>query len=185
MTHMADDRGRDCTDQQEIADIFADFYEKLYASQVNQQSQHERCGGSEIPQFTCQELEVSIRELKNGKARDGAGVFAELIKNGGPMLVDVLVILYNQVIAVDAVPPSSWKASIVSVLHKSGERSKAENYRPITIIPLLYKPFARLLYARLHPLLDLEQSMDQAGFRPRFSTLHHLSALIFILEKAY
>ena len=101
-------------------------------------------GGSEIPQFTCHELEASIRELKNGKARDGAGVFAELIKNGGPMLVDVLLSLYNQVIAVDAVPPSSWKASIVSVLHKSGERSKAENDRPITIIPLLYKLFALL-----------------------------------------
>ena len=27
--------------------------------------------------------------------------------------------------------------------------------------------------------------MDQAGFRPRFSTLHHLSAFVFIQEKAY
>ena len=123
--------------------------------------------------------------MKNGCARDGAGVFAELIKNGGTILMDVLLDLYNEVISVNGSPPTSWKSSMVTVLYKSGEHSKAGNYRPITITPLLYTLFAKLLYSRLQPILDQQQSMDQAGFRPLFSTLHHMSTFVFIQEKAH
>ena len=55
---------------------------------------------------------------------------------------------------------------------------------PITIIPLLYKVFAKLLYNRLLPILDKEQCADQAGFRPRFSTLDHLATFVILSEKA-
>ena len=37
ITHMTDDSGHDKTDRQAIADIFAEFYSKLYSSQVEKQ----------------------------------------------------------------------------------------------------------------------------------------------------
>ena len=70
------------------------------------------------------------------------------------------------------------------MIHKSGAHNKPDNYRPISIIPLLYKLFSKLLYARIQPILDDQQSKDQAGFRPRFSTVHHLFTVTMIQEKA-
>ena len=72
---------------------------------------------------------------------------------------------------------------MVTVIFKSGDSGMPGNYRPITIIPLLYKLFARLLYTRLYPILDEQQCEDQAGFRRSFSTLHHLSAFASLQEK--
>ena len=185
ITQMTDANGTDHSDRQTIADIFAEFYQKLYASRIGQHEPLSLGSCQDVPKFTRMELETAIKGLKNGRARDGAGVFAELLKTGGPKLVDLLLDSYNQAISASAMPSQSWKFSTVSVLHKSGDHRKPENYRPITIIPLLYKFFAKLLYSRLQPLLDRQQSIDQAGFRPNFSTLHHISTFVFISEKAF
>ena len=42
------------------------------------------------------------------------------------------------------------------------------NYRPISILPILYKLFSRVLDARLKVLLSKTQSVDQAGFKKGF-----------------
>ena len=60
-----------------------------------------------------------------------------------------LLRLYNDVLRADAPPPQDWKHTTISVIHKSGDTGLPNNYRPISIIPLLYKLFARLLYNRL------------------------------------
>ena len=59
-----------------------------------------------------------------------------------------------------------------------------QNCRPISMIPILYKLFARLLYRRLNPILDSQQCPDQAGFRPNYSTVDHLFTLAQLHEKA-
>ena len=71
------------------------------------------------------------------------------------------------------------------MLHKSGDVRLPENYRHITVIPVLYKLFAKLLYARLQPVLDQHQSVDQAGFRNRYSTDDHLYTFGLLVEKSY
>ena len=61
-----------------------------------------------------------------------------------------------------------------------GDLKDASNWRPIAILPILYKIFARLLYQRLQPILEMEQSDDQFGFREKrriedvFSILENL-----------
>ena len=49
----------------------------------------------------------------------------------------------------------------------------------------MYKLFARLIYNRLEPTLDAQQSPDQAGFRKGFCTDDHLLTMTFIQEIAY
>ena len=39
------------------------------------------------------------------------------------------------------------------VIHKTGDREDPGNYRPICGLPILYKIFATVLYARLAPSL--------------------------------
>ena len=52
------------------------------------------------------------------------------------------------------------------MLPKTGSRNDVKNWRPIAILRITYKIFARLLFARLQPVLEREQTRDQVGFRP-------------------
>ena len=74
---------------------------------------------------------------------------------------------------------------MITVILKSGDKRLPSNYRPITVIPILYKLFARLLFKRLVGILDPEQSPDQAGFRSGFSTDDHLFTVEHLQEKGY
>jgi len=73
---------------------------------------------------------------------------------------------------------------VITVIYKSGDAMLPQNYRPICIIPLLYKLFSRLLYNRLYPILDKAQSEDQAGFRHKFSTVDHMFVCTMVYEKS-
>ena len=84
----------------------------------------------------------------------------------------------------NATPPAEWKYTTISVIFKSGDPQLPNNYRPISIIPLLYKLFARLLYNRLEPLLDKHQTPDQAGFRRNYSTDDHLFTTTIVHERS-
>ena len=79
--------------------------------------------------------------------------------------------------------PDYWKASSIRVLFKKGDDRLPENYRPICIIPILYKLFSRVLCARIRDRLNAEQSCDQAGFRPDYSCDDHLFAATILAEK--
>ena len=51
------------------------------------------------------------------------------------------------------------------MIPKSRDLKDPTNYRPIAILSIFYKIFSRMLYNRLLPILDPEQSYDQFGFR--------------------
>ena len=189
MTHVVDDDGKECYDRQGIADIFAAFYENLYASKIptEQVDSHTPPATATTPitPFERSELVAEIKAMKNGRAADSDGIFAEMIKFGGPNLKDALLDTFNQILSAKPPTPSAWKKTMVSVIFKKGDPGLPCNYRPISIIPVLYKLFARLLYSRLYPIIDRHQSEDQAGFRKKLSTVHHLHAFTLIQEKCH
>jgi len=191
MTHMKDARGDAVTDRCSIADVFADFYADLYASRedvVVQDTPEDAARRDDvvqnIPPFSRRELVGELKGLKKSRCKATAGIVAEMLQNGGGLLVDVLLSLYNAIIDKDGKPPTKWKESVITVLFKSGDPGLAQNYRPITIIPLLYKLFAKLLYKRMSPTLDRAQCSDQAGFRPGYGTHDHLFTWSILCEKA-
>ena len=186
---MITQEGTATTDRQSIADVFATFYEELYQrrptdNNINNADDHQ-CNHQTIPQFSLQEVTSAINQLRNGKCKDTTGLLAEMIKNGGPTLHTHLQQLYNDVISPTNTPPAQWKQTTISVLYKSGDPQLPNNYRPIAIIPLLYKLFARLLYNRLVPILDSHQTPDQAGFRHNYSTDDHLFTTAILHEKSH
>ena len=57
------------------------------------------------------------------------------------------------------------------------------NYRPICIIPILYKLFSKIVCARLKHVLSEAQSWDQAGFREGCSCDDHLFTVTMLADK--
>ena len=179
ITQMKDENGQEKTDRTSIANVFADFYAELYKTRMpdNTLATEVAPCDTAVPPFTRPELLRQLRSLKGRRCKDTSGIIGEMLKNGGARLVDILLETYNKICSPSAPLPSKWRESVVSVLFKSGDAQRPENYRPITVIPLLYKLFAKLLYSRLQPILDQQQCADQAGFRNKFSTEDHLHTL--------
>ena len=189
ITSMTRDDGQLKHNRRGIADIFADYYETLYArahepadTTTTTATNHNHT--TPIDQFTLQELDTALKQLKNKKAPDKSGIIAEMLKNGGEALKHALLELYNEIIKPNATPPQQWKRTQITVIYKSGDARQPQNYRPISTIPLLYKLFARLLYNRIALTLDAQQPPDQAGFRHHFCTDDHLFTLAMIEEVA-
>ena len=70
------------------------------------------------------------------------------------------------------------------VLFKKGDKQDAENYRPISLLSILYKLFAKLVDKRIGPILDAAQSVDQAGFRSGFGCEDHLFTITHLVQTA-
>ena len=59
----------------------------------------------------------------------------------------------------------------------------ANNWRPVAILSITYKTFARLAHDRIKHQLEAYQSEDQFGFRAGRSTAHALLILESMLSK--
>lgn len=120
------------------------------------------------------ELEVlnTINSLKNSKAMDIYGLDMNFIKRHKEVLIQPITHLINQSLS-QSIVPSAWKMALVTPIFKSGERSDMDNYRPISILPvvskILEKWVAKLLIQHLNKSNDLFHPM-QFGFRAQHST---------------
>ena len=59
--------------------------------------------------------------------------------------------------------PNEWKVARVNALHKKGPRNMLDNYRPISILPVVSKVFERILYKQLVEYLDALLSEHEFG----------------------
>ena len=60
-----------------------------------------------------------------------------------------------------------------------------DGLRPIALLNICYKVYARLLNTRVRKSLDAHQPPSQAGFRKGFSVDHHLLALTLLVERVH
>src|SRR5690606_34615458 len=66
--------------------------------------------------------------------------------------------------------PDRLKIAKTIVLHKQGNKMLAENYRPISILPVISKLFERAIYDQLYSHLSPIITPSQYGFLPKSST---------------
>ena len=76
--------------------------------------------------------------------------------------------------------PAAWKKAFVVPLHKKGDKSNAENYRPISLTSGCCRLFEHLLADYINMLLDKLNLFfpGQHGFRAGFSGESQLCNLI-------
>jgi hypothetical protein len=182
---VVDAQGEMQTDRQKIADTFADFYAQLYASRDG------AAGGTpfdfaealeNIPPVTVDEVRGILKSMANRKYADARGVVVELLKNSSDAFSQTRVTLFNDILSTNAPVPSYWQQNLFTVLFKKGDPASVENYRPITILPILYTLFSKTVCARVKVTLEKAQSVEQAGFRSGFSCDDHLFVITLLSE---
>ena len=110
---------------------------------------------------------------------DCYGFNTELIKQCRTQLTPALTLIINQCIT-HGLFPETLKIARVSVIYKKAENNIFENYRPISILPVLSKIFERVLHNQLS-LYFMNNHLfyvNQYGFRSNHST--QLAALQFV-----
>lgn len=80
--------------------------------------------------------------------------------------------------------PHQWKLSKIILIPKKGNQNNISNFRPISIISILYKIFAKIIQKRIKPTIETFQTCDQAGFRKSFATTDHILVLRELMQKA-
>ena len=66
-----------------------------------------------------------------------------------------------------------WKRARLHPVYKSDDRLKCENYRPISILPIVSKVFEREVFRQIYSFVSDNSLLYkfQSGFRPKHSTL--------------
>ncbi len=169
-------------DKQEVADAMNNFFssigEKLAAKfdHVDDKCSPEsflNCSDHlfKFAPVTEDQVFKCLSSLDTKKATGLDGISSRLLKAGAGPLSIPLTHLFNYSLSNGQVP-QKWKSSRVTPLFKEGSRDDVNNYRPISVIPVVMKIFERLVHNQLYAFLsefDLLSS-NQSGFRPKHST---------------
>ena len=118
-----------------LANQSANVNESLLKSAVSQSL-------FDIPEISANEIEKIIEQIPVSKATGSDRVSVKLIKAGAKAIAPSLSKLFKLCFST-ATFPQIWKTAEVVPLFKNGDKTKADNYRPISILPVISKIIER------------------------------------------
>ena len=135
-----------------------------------------------IDEISDEELEQSLKSMKNRKAPGPDGLNSELFKYGGPVLSNRLLKLINKCWKKRSTP-EEWGQARVKSLFKKGKRDDCSNYRGISLLNSGCKIYANIITQRLKPISEAILLEEQNGFRRGRSCIDNVFTLKQTIEK--
>jgi retron-type reverse transcriptase len=152
---------------------------------IPREPKRERQRDEEAPSVSSEDLLRSVKKLKLRKAPGPDGITNEALRNMPISLASVLLLIFNACLSLGHFP-SQWKRARVVCIPKPGKStSKAENFRPISLLDGLGKLFERVILSHLGLITEERNVLPehQFGFRSEHSTTHQVARLLnFITE---
>ena len=126
-------------------------------------------------EISLEEVIWQLRNLKTSKATGIDNIPAKVLKISAEVVGPALTWIYNLSIKT-GIYVDEWKKAWVMPIFKSEDRQKCENYRPISILPIISKILERLIFYLIYKFLNDNSVLSkfQSGFRPKHSTLTSL-----------
>ena len=123
-----------------------------------------------IPLLAEHEVGALISSLKNKKSMGPDNLNPSLIKLALPYIIESLTFIYNKCIENNVFPPSLKTAKVIP-LPKSKDVSDINNFRPISLLPILSKPLEKHVHKHLIKYLEDNKLLYklQSGFRQHHS----------------
>jgi len=135
------------------------------------------------PEISLQEVEMSIKLLKSGKAAGIDGISSEEIK--AACEGQGLTVLHNlcKTIWETETVPEEWKKAVIVPIFKKKDKTDCNNYRGVSLLCHCSKIFTRILLQRMRNRTEEILSEEQAGFRANRSTIDQIFTLRQMAEK--
>ena len=129
--------------------------------------------------ITADELSQRIESLKRGKSPGNDGILADMIKDGGDLMQQCLLWLFNCMLASHF--PERLSVGLITAVYKSDSR----NYRGITVGSVIAKLFAMILEQRIASWAEEHavKAKGQTGFRKDFRTTDNIFTLRSLIDK--
>ena len=80
-----------------------------------------------------------LSTLDNSKACGSDNLSARILCECAEALAPPLTVIFNQCL-LSGIYPRRWKEATVIPVHKKGSRSQADNYRSVSLLPIVSKP---------------------------------------------
>lgn len=175
------------TDEQQICECFNEFFStvgSMLAHKIPQKyhnnktftltnTKHTNSKDLSILQPTnIKEVKNIIDNLNTNTSTGVDGVSTKVIKCISPVLVEDLTKCINKCIEEGSFP-DTLKIAKVSAIYKAGNKIDPNNYRPISVLPVISKIFEKILYNQLETYLNEIDFLNkkQYGFRKSSNTL--------------
>ena len=113
----------------------------------------------------------ALSRLDPSKATGADALSARILRATAPAISSGLSKLFNYSLKTSQIP-TEWKAANVIPVPKSANARSVDEYRPISILPVVAKVFESLVHTQVYWYLKRRDVLHeyQSGFRPRHST---------------
>ena len=163
---LKNDSGEWISDDHEKANELNSFFSSVF-------TKHENDNMPEFEPFitstvcditiTKQKVESMLKVLNISKSTRPDEFHPRFLKETAESIALPVTILFNKSLNEGSIP-QEWKLANVTCIHKSGDKTSASNYRPISITSILCRMLERIIKT---VLMDHIFSDSQYGFRQR------------------
>jgi exonuclease III len=171
-----------------MANIFNNFFQSIFSTKQDLPlpniTEHEDQLLNEIT-VTEEEVLKELKTLNPTKAPGPDNIPTKVIKECASELTPSITQLFNDSLNLTKVP-TAWKTANITPIHKKGNKHTANNYRPISLLPVISKVLERCVYNKIIDILIPKITNFQHGFLKNRSTttqlLHVFSNINNILD---
>ena len=152
------------SNSQQLSDAFNELFSTIGLTLANEIRSDENIINSHLKYLTRTDKMFEIQPTDNNKVRSllsklckskATGldkISARLLRECPDLISHSLCEIFNRSI-MTGIFPEEWKCSKVVPLYKQGELADINNYRPISIIPVVAKVFERIIFDQLYVYL--------------------------------
>ena len=127
---------------------------------------------------TAYEIKELIMSLKQKKSSGYDGISNILLRELVNEIAEPLNTIFNRSLS-EGLFPDLMKLAEVVPLHKKGNITDVDNYRPISLLITILKILEKVIYKRVYNFLDITNQLydSQCGFRQKHSCEHAVAEL--------
>ena len=127
--------------------------------------------GFKLRPVSYKETLQEVKSIRNYCSTGNDNIPISLVKLVAENIASPLTYIINECIRLP-VFPTEWKCARISVIPKIDNPTTGDDYRPISILPVLSKVFERLIMKQLCNFIEINSiySSIQAGYRRNHST---------------
>jgi hypothetical protein len=189
--------GKSITSTEELKEVFNEYFTNIgpklaqtiehdsdsnFGDFITKQEPARKISFEAVNEFTVYRL---ITKLPTSKATGVDKISTKVLQVAAPAVAQPLTKIFNKSIVLGQFP-SEWKAARVIPVFKKGQRTMLDNYRPISILPVVSKLIERILYNQISEYLEKESILSEYQFDFRschsttttLGTIHYLSGWV-------
>ena len=143
----------------------------------NIQNSSQRLSSFHFSQVHTNTVLKEIGRLRAKKAVQDTDIPVKVLKENAEFFAEQICRQFNETICSSKFP-ATFKFANVTPVFKQGTRNLKDNYRPISILPIISKIFKKLICSQLSNHFNNIFSNFQCGFRKDFNAQHCLLLMI-------